>query len=308
MSDATTPESTNPSSTATSEPVATGPVTTDGGTSTAGQLTEQPGSTFQSLELSPDGSSLAFENERGVGLVSLGGGEVSYLVENDADITATKPTYLGDGRLAVLISGPGEVGGTINIVGDDGGLQPVDLPITVLDIDGGTDDTIVYVSYADGARSIGTVQIDAASPAANPTTQGLNDHDPAISPDGTQLAFIRTDSDDAGNEVNTLFITDVTGGVEIPIIAGPQGVALRAPSWAPDGGRLVVSMSATSADGTATDQIFVIDPAVGSIQVTDDGGDKPEAVWISNDEIAYRIATSDQLDGQIFVVRAPAAG
>ncbi len=108
--------------------------------------------------------------------------------------------------------------------------------------------------------------------------------------------------------MNTLVTTDIAGGIEVPIIASPRGGVLRAPSWSPDGGRIVVTMTATGSDGVDTEQVFVIDPALGAIQATDGEGDKPEAVWISDGEIAYRIVTDDQRNGQIFRVAAPAAG
>ena len=282
--------------------------TVDADSSVSVQLTDEPGTTFQSLDASPDGSTLAFENERGVGLLSIDSGDISYVVENDDTATATKPTYLGDGRLAVLISEPDAAGGTINIVDESGGLRPVDLPVTVVDIEGAADDTIVYVSLTDGARGIGSVQADAASPAALPLTEGLNDHDPTVSPDGTQIAFIRTETGDDGKEVNTLLTTDIAGGIEVPITSSPRDGVLRSPAWSPDGGRLVVSMTTTGSDGVAVEQIFVIDPAIGAIQVTDDEGAKPEAVWISDGEIAYRLVIDDERNGQIFRVDAPAAG
>jgi hypothetical protein len=67
-------------------------------------------------------------------------------------------------------------------------------------------------------------------------------------------------------------------------------------------------MTALGSDGVAVEQVFVIDPAIGAIQVTDDEGDKPEAVWISDGGIAYRLVTDDERNGQIFRVDAPAAG
>ena len=310
--DTITPDTATPDTT-TTDAAAPDTTTIDAGTTDpAGaesvQVTDEPGLTFQSLDASPDGATLAFENERGVGVLTVDGGDITYVVENDDAKTVTKPTYLGDGRLAVLVAPPGEVGGTINIVDDAGALQPVELPLTVVDIEGGADDTIVYVSFTNGERNIGSVQADAAAPTADSITDGFNDHDPTVSPDGTQLAFVRTDTDDGGEEVNTLVLTDVAGGIEYPIIASPRNGVLRAPSWSPDGGRLVVSMTATGSDGVDIEQLFVIDPALGELQVTDDEGDKPEAVWISNGEIAYRIVTGDDRNGQIFRVLAPAAG
>jgi len=67
----------------------------------------------------------------------------------------------------------------------------------------------------------------------------------------------------------------------------------------------------TFEEGTAVPpgtELFVIDPAIGAIQVTDDEGAKPEAVWISDGEIAYRLVIDDERNGQIFRVDAPAAG
>ena len=152
------------------------------------------------------------------------------------------------------------------------------------------------------------MQADAASPAALPLTEGLNDHDPTVSPDGTQIAFIRTETGDDGKEVNTLLTTDIAGGIEVPITSSPRDGVLRSPAWSPDGGRLVVSMTTTGSDGVDIEQVFVIDPAIGAIQVTDDEGAKPEAVWISDGEIAYRLVIDDERNGQIFRVDAPAAG
>ena len=287
---------------------ATSPDATDPDSTTDRQLTDEPGLTFQSLDVSPDGSTIAFESDDGVGLLALESGDITSVVENDDTITASSPTYLGDGRLAVLISGPGEVGGTINIVGDGGQLQPVQLDNTVLDIEGGAGDTIVFVDLNEQERSLQSVQVDATAPSPVAIAEGFNDHDPSVSPDGTQLAFVRTDTDDAGNEVNTLMVTAVAGGIELPIIAGAQGAAIRAPAWAPDGSRLVVTMATTTADGSTVEQVYVVDPAVGTIQVTDSEGDKPEAVWISDGELAYRLLTTGDLDGQLFAVGVPAAG
>ena len=122
--------------------------------------------TFESLDASADGSTIAFDNERGVGVLTVASGDISYVVENDDSTTATKPTYLGDGRLAVLIATPGDVGGTINIVDESGALEPLDLPVTVVDIEGGTNDTIVYVAFdRGGTRSrIGAGRRNIARP------------------------------------------------------------------------------------------------------------------------------------------------
>ena len=306
--DTTVPDTADTATTDIADSVTTDAAIADPVAAESVQLTDEPDTTFASLDASADGSTIAFDNERGVGVLTVESGDISYVVENDDTTIATKPTYLGDGRLAVLIAEPGDVGGTINIVDESGALQPLDLPVTVVDIEGGTNDTIVYVGLSEGARGLGSVQADAASPVPHTITEGLNDQDPTVTPDGTQLAFIRTDSDDAGNEVNTLITTDVAGGLEFPITASPRGGVLRAPSWSPDGGRIVVTMTATGSDGVGTEQVFVIDPAVGAIQVTDGDGDKRDAVWISESEIAYRIVTDDQRNGQTFRIAAPAAG
>ena len=224
--DTTVPDTADTATTDIADTVTTDAAIADPVTAESVQLTDEPDTTFESLDASADGSTIAFDNERGVGVLTVESGDISYVVENDDTTIATKPTYLGDGRLAVLIAEPGDVGGTINIVDESGALQPLDLPVTVVDIEGGTNDTIVYVGLTEGARGLGSVQADAASPVPHTITEGLNDQDPTVTPDGTQLAFIRTDSDDAGNEVNTLVTTDVAGGLEFPITASPRGGVL----------------------------------------------------------------------------------
>ena len=66
-----------------------------------------------------------------------------------------------------------------------------------------------------------------------------------------------------------------------------------------------MSMTTTGTDGVDIEQVFVIDPALGAVQATDGDGDKPEAVWISDGQIAYRLVTGDQRNGQISPSRRP---
>ena len=148
--DTTVPDTADTATTDTADTVTTDAALADPVTAESVQLTDEPDTTFESLDASADGSTIAFDNERGVGVLTVESGDISYVVENDDTTTATKPTYLGDGRLAVLIAEPGDVGGTINIVDESGALQPLDLPVTVVDIEGGTNDTIVYVALTEG--------------------------------------------------------------------------------------------------------------------------------------------------------------
>jgi hypothetical protein len=70
--------------------------------------------------------------------------------------------------------------------------------------------------------------------ASGETRALANGADPAISPDGRQVAFWR---DEEGQ--HRLFLVDIDGNNERPILT--RGEMIRSPSWSPDGERIVFS-------------------------------------------------------------------
>lgn len=272
----------------------------DGGDVPDGQITSDPETAFRLIDASADGAEIAFANGEGVGVLTVADGTFEMLIENTAARSYSTPTFLSDGRVAVVVNDDDEVGGTIGIVQDDGSAEPVPNSPNVTDIDGGPDGTIVFVEYLDAVRSLGSIDIDGSN--LRTITDGPDDIDPAVSPDGSQVAFIRVEGGSSG----TVSIVDRASGTIIGLIGSPQSGSVRSPEWAPDGARLAVSMTEEpDAEGLSSEQIFVLDPAVGTTQLTRGYGIKPQGVWISNDEVVYNISSNTDTDGQLFRIEVP---
>lgn len=267
-----------------------------------GQITSDPDVLYKLIDASADGSRIVFANRTGVGILTLADDTPEMLLENSDTTFYGPPTFLSDGRVAVVVDDDDEVGGLIGIVQPDGTVEMVPNSPIVTDIDGGADNSIVFVKYTDTKRSLGIIDADGLN--LHTITDGPDDIDPAVSPDGSQIAFIRVDGDSAA-----VSIADRVGGPVIGLIGSPQSGSVRWPEWAPDGSRLVVSMTEEPDDeGLSYEQLFVLDPAVGTTQLTDGYGNKPQGVWVSNEEIVYNIDSYTETNGQLFRIDVPPAG
>ena len=91
---------------------------------------------------------------------------------------------------------------------------------------GGLTGTLVFQTSSGGP----IMAYDLATGASRRLTTGM---DPAISPDGKTVAFVRDGGGDSG-----LYLIDMDGGNERRILAQP---GLRAPAWSPDGERIAFS-------------------------------------------------------------------
>lgn len=91
----------------------------------------------------------------------------------------------------------------------------------------GLSGTIVFQDRSGGA-------IYAYDPASGSTRQIATGADPALTPDGRQVAFWR---DEDGQ--HTLFTANIDGNGEQRLLT--RGEMIRAPSWSPDGQRIVFS-------------------------------------------------------------------
>lgn len=104
---------------------------------------------------------------------------------------------------------------------------------------------VVFVSYRDGNAELYSVPLEGGS-AVRLTDTSSTELDPALSPDGTRLAFTRT----VGG-LSKLFVASADGSNAIrATLSVDPGASIEAgPSWAPDSQRLVfVSTRQGSAD------------------------------------------------------------
>jgi Tol biopolymer transport system component len=98
-----------------------------------------------------------------------------------------------------------------------------------------------------GSRLLMVANADGSGPALllpGSQRQGSDrDFDPAWSPDGTRIAFVRIRGPGgAGSAASEIWVYDLTTGVASRIPAPPDGADLS-PSWAPDSQHLVVARS-----------------------------------------------------------------
>ena len=87
-------------------------------------------------------------------------------------------------------------------------------------------------------------------------------YDPAISPDGTRIAFSR---DDAATGFQGIWVINVDGGGLHAITTGSATVSDFSPDWSPDGTRLAFSRY----DGTHDELFRVNSDGTGEAQITD---------------------------------------
>lgn len=121
--------------------------------------------------------------------------------------------------------------------------------------------------------------------------------DPRLSPDGSQVAYVLTETDRASNGYRTsIYLVPATGGEPLQFTTGPRD---DRPRWAPDGR----SLAFLSARG-GTRQVWVIRTSGGEArQVTNAPGGVTEFAWSPNgSRIAYATSLPDEA---LAAARAP---
>ena len=66
---------------------------------------------------------------------------------------------------------------------------------------------------------------------------------PAVSPDGTRVAFLQVQADAEGNDATQLCVSSLAGGETTVLTSFPRGTGGAGPSWSPDGQYLAVDAS-----------------------------------------------------------------
>lgn len=154
----------------------------------------------------------------------------------------------------------------------------------------GVNGRIAIVSAASGNDEIVSVAADGTAPLVL-TNDAHVDTDPAYSPDGSQIAFVRQTD---GGEF-TLWTMPADGGAAVALT--PPGISARHPSWSPDGAHIVFDR----AGATSGRDLWVVDATGGGLHsiVTHAGADSepawsPTASTSPSPPIATAAATSSR--------------
>ena len=155
---------------------------------------------------------------------------------------------------------------------------------------------IVFESTRDGQHEIYRMNADGSG-QTRLTTNPATDNLPAISPDGTKVAF--TSDRLGGPGSSDIFVMDIDGG-GVTRLTSDAGIELQ-PAWSPDGTKIAYT-------GSSIEQfeIFVVDAAGGTpVDVTNTPANESNAAWSPD---GSQLAFTSTRDGNNEIYRAPADG
>ena len=108
--------------------------------------------------------------------------------------------------------------------------------------------------YFDSNRDVGAADIYAITPGAQAqrVTTSTSSSDPAVSPDGSQIAFISADP----GEPYQVFVVNADGSGRRQVTTSPP--AKSQPAWSPDGSRIAYVANSFDVDGQTDTEIWSV--------------------------------------------------
>ena len=167
---------------------------------------------------------------------------------------------------------------------------------------------LVYGSYRSGRWRLFLFEVAIGAIAALPPI-GDMDLGPAVSPDGTQIAFEVMTLDVAGNAAFRIWVMGANGASPTALTTGgPSELSDASPAWSPDGSALAYTgLSDETGDGVGDNyDVYVMDFASGGVRRLTTSLDQEDAPRWSPDGTA--LAYQRVVQGRIQVFRIQADG
>ncbi|MFV2072094.1 MAG: prolyl oligopeptidase family serine peptidase [Thermoanaerobaculales bacterium] len=237
------------------------------------RLTSGPGADH-SPRWSPDGKKLAFISDRSgvdnLHIISIDGGEARQLTSSETDVS--NPQWSRDGRTLIVGS---------RVVPED--KEAIE-NWTREELPKSEARTIDRLLFRQWNRWLGDernhlFRVDATSGAMTDLTPGdfdtppvslTSSHDSDLSPDGSELVFVRNDDPDSAASTNhDLYLTDLANGKTTKITDNPGRDAN--PNFSPDGRFIAYTSMATPGYEADEDVLVIYDRTTGEHRrLTDD--------------------------------------
>jgi len=198
--------------------------------------------------------------------VTVGGGHIQTIAVNA--VVTISGLYDGDHvvELTGLARNCGVVGDSFRLVSVSvGSVARVTFDITC---DPMLSNQIVFVSDRDGNSEIYSMDVDGSN-VQRLTNDPRLDYWPAVSPDGTQIAFTRYDS---GADQTALWLMSADGTNVRQLTSPPAtyyGSSDQYPSWSPDGSQIVFHSHRGTSYGNQVMEVWVVNAdGTGLTQLT----------------------------------------